>query len=67
MIGGSERTVAATMTVGRAIKPMSFYSQKRDLLDMKEGRPEYREIASHVLQDSLNRLDKAFAAFFRRV
>ena len=67
IIEGSERTVAATMTAGRVIKPMSFYIQKRDLVEIKEERPEYRDIASHVLQDVLNRLDKAFAAFFRRV
>jgi len=46
---------------------MSFYRQKRDLVDIKEERPEYQEIASHVLQDVLSRLDKAFAAFFRRI
>ena len=67
IIEGSERTVAVTMTAGRVIKPMSFYSQKRDLVEIKEERPEYKDIASHVLQDVLNRLDKAFAAFFRRV
>jgi len=66
VIEGSERTVAVTMVAGRTIKPMSFYSQKRDLVDIKEERPEYKDIASHVLQDVLNRLDKAFQAFFRR-
>jgi putative transposase len=64
---GAECTVAATMIAGQVIKPMSFYGQKRDLVEIKEERPEYREIASHVLQDVLNRLDKAFSAFFRRV
>lgn len=67
VIEGSERTVAATMTVGRQIRSMSFYGQKRDLVDIKELRPEYRDLPSHVLQDVLNRLDKAFAAFFRRL
>src|SRR5438270_9790654 len=46
---------------------MSFYGQKRDLVDIKEERPEYQEIGSHVLQDVLHRLDKTFQAFFRRV
>ncbi len=42
--------------------------QKHDLVEIKEViRPEYQEIASHVLQDVLSRLDKAFKAFFRRV
>ncbi len=67
VIEGAERTVAATMVAGRVIKSMSFYSQKRDLVEIKEELPEYKDIASHVLQDVLKRLDKAFAAFFRRV
>ncbi len=43
------------------------YEQKRDLVEIKEVRPEYQEIASHVLQDVLFRLEDAFKAFFRRV
>jgi putative transposase len=31
-----------------------------------EIRPEYQDIAAHVLQDVLNRLKKAFDHFFRR-
>lgn len=46
---------------------ISVYQQKRDLVEIKESRPEYQDIASHVLQDVLFRLDKAFTAFFRRV
>jgi putative transposase len=34
---------------------------------IKEVRPEYRDLNAQVLQDVLHRLDKAFAAFFRRV
>src|SRR5262249_56614343 len=34
---------------------------------IKDVRPEYRDIHSQVLQDVLTRLDRAFAAFFRRV
>lgn len=67
IIEGSERTVVATMIAGRQLRSMSFYGQKRDLLEIKEMSPEYRDLPSHVLQDVLNRLDKAFAAFFRRV
>ena len=67
VIEGQERTVAATMIAGFQVKPMSFFGQKRDLVDIKEDRPEYQEIASHVLQDVLHRLDKAFSAFFRRI
>ena len=43
------------------------YQQVTQLHAVKEGRPEYKEIGSQVLQDVLERLDKAFAAFFRRV
>lgn len=67
VIEGSERTVAAMMIAGKTINPLSFYNQKRDLVEIKEVRPEYQDIASHVLQDVLHRLDKAFAAFFRRL
>src|SRR5437588_6076779 len=66
VLEGQERTVAATMVAGFSVKPMSFFGQKRDHVDIKEERPEYQEIASHVLQDVLHRLDKAFKAFFRR-
>ena len=46
---------------------VSYYGQKRDLVEIKEQRPEYQEIASHVLQDVLLRLQHAFDGFFRRV
>jgi len=67
ILQGADHTVAATMVAGFQVKPMSFFGQKRDLVDLKEERPEYQEIASHVLQDVRHRLDKAFSAFFRRI
>jgi putative transposase len=42
-------------------------SQSAHLPEVKEARPEYRDIHSQVLQDVLIRLDRAFQAFFRRV
>ncbi len=48
-------------------KSINVYEQKRDLVDIKAIRPEYQEIASHVLQDVLFRLNKAFTKFFQRV
>jgi putative transposase len=48
-------------------KSVTVYEQKRDLVDIKHIREEYKDIASHVIQDVLFRLDKAFQAFFRRV
>jgi len=46
---------------------IGYYEQKRELVDIKEERPEYQEIASHVLQDVILRLKHAFDGFFRRV
>ncbi len=41
--------------------------QSAQLPEVKEARPEYRDIHSQVLQDVLTRLDRGFQAFFRRV
>ncbi len=46
---------------------IGYYEQKRELVDIKELRPEYQEIASHVLQDVILRLKYSFDGFFRRV
>lgn len=49
-------------------KSISYYDQQNDLPSLKhEIREEYQDIAAHVLQDVLRRLDRAFAAFFRRL
>ena len=41
--------------------------QEAELQAIREAFPEYAAIHSHVLQDVLARLDKAYQAFFRRV
>ena len=46
---------------------IGYYHQQNDLPAIKEVRPEYRDIHTHVLQDVVRRLDKAMQAFFRRV
>ncbi len=46
---------------------IGYYEQKRELVDIKEERPEYQDIASHVLQDVMMRLKRAYDDFFRRV
>lgn len=46
---------------------VGYYEQKRELVDIKEERPEYQDIASHVLQDVILRLKRAYDDFFRRV
>ena len=51
-----------------ARKSISYYDQQNDLPEIKqEIREEYQDVAAHVLQDVLRRLDRAFQAFFRRV
>jgi putative transposase len=44
-----------------------YNQQAAQLPEIKEIRPEYADIHSQVLQDTLRRVDKAFKAFFRRV
>jgi putative transposase len=46
---------------------VGYYEQKRELVEIKELRTEYQEIASHVLQDVILRLKRAYDDFFRRV
>jgi putative transposase len=46
---------------------ISCYDQMKQLPELKVAFPEYREVGSQVLQDVLERLDKAYQAFFRRV
>jgi len=48
-------------------KGTTYNAQSAQLPEMKELRSEYKEIHSQVLQDVLKRVDKAFAAFFRRI
>jgi putative transposase len=46
---------------------ISYNMQSAQLPEIKEIRPEYKEIHSQVLQDTLRRVDKAFKSFFRRL
>ncbi|HZR41387.1 MAG TPA: transposase [Ktedonobacteraceae bacterium] len=48
-------------------KSIDYYEQKRDLVEIKEIRPEYKDIASHVLQDVITRIKRTYDAFFRRI
>src|SRR6478609_10531057 len=45
---------------------VTYAMQSAQLPDIKEIRPEYKEIYSQILQDTLKRVDKAFKAFFKR-
>ena len=47
---------------------VSYYDQANALPELKRDlRPEYAAIGSHVLQEVVRRVDKAFQNFFRRV
>jgi putative transposase len=45
----------------------SRFDQHAELKDIRAAMPEYASIHRHILADVLDRLDRAFAAFFRRV
>lgn len=45
----------------------STFEQQRCLTEVREVRPEFAEVHSHVLQTTLERLGLAFGSFFRRV
>jgi putative transposase len=46
---------------------VNYYQQKAELPGIKEALPEYGEVHSQVLQEIVQRVDRAFQAFFRRV
>lgn len=46
---------------------ISCYSQINQLPELRGSFPEYQGVGSQVLQDVIERLDKAYKAFFRRV
>src|ERR1043165_6349113 len=48
-------------------KSIAYNEQTGQLPDLKELRPDLRDIHSDVLRDPLRRLDRAFSDFFRRV
>jgi putative transposase len=48
-------------------KSVSYYGQQNALPEIKAARPEFAELGSHALQQTLRRLDLAFQAFFRRL
>ena len=48
-------------------KSISYLDQQNVLPQIKLDRPEFVELGSHALQQTLRRLDLAFSAFFRRV
>ncbi len=51
----------------RAGVSLSRYQQETELKDIRAEMPDFAAIHSHVLQDTLARLDKTYQAFFRRI
>lgn len=48
-------------------KTVSVYDQHKQLPNIKKNFPEIKIVNSQTLQDVLDRLDKAYKAFFRRI
>jgi len=48
-------------------KSISCYSQIKELPDLKKGFPEFNQVPSQTLQEVVERVNKAFQNFFRRV
>lgn len=46
---------------------VSFYSQSKELSEIKKIFPEFKQVGAQVLENVLVRLDLAFRAFFKRV
>ncbi len=63
----TRQVIAATMVANQRVRSVSYYEQKRDLVEIKGIREEYQDIHSQVLQDVLLRLKRAFDGFFRRL
>jgi putative transposase len=45
---------------------VSYYQQKAELPGITDAMPEYADVHSHVVQDVVVRVGRAFQAFFRR-
>lgn len=48
-------------------KSVSQYDQMKRLPQLKKAFPEFKQVNSQTLQDVIQRLDKAYQGFFRRV
>jgi putative transposase len=46
---------------------VTYYQQKAELPGIKAEMPEYGEVNAQVVQDVVQRVDRAFEAFFRRL
>jgi putative transposase len=51
----------------RCRKSLTFFDQAKELSPLKKSCPEFKSVYSQVLLSPLDRLDKSFKNFFRRV
>ena len=59
-----EERISAYQKAGKSI---SYFDQQNTLPEIKAARPDFMELGSHALQQTLRKLDLAFQSFFRRV
>ena len=59
--------IIAQMEANMKVQSVTYLQQKRDLVDIKDIREEYKDIHSQVLQDVMVRLKKGMDNFFRRL
>lgn len=55
------------MVYRQSKETLSCYAQINQLPELKVAFPEYQEVGSHVLQEVIERLDRAYQGFFRRL
>lgn len=60
-------TTRPCRSVEKAGRTVGFYEQRRYLPEIRTELPEYKGIHSQVLQNVIERVDKTFQGFFRRV
>lgn len=48
-------------------RSVTYFNQAHDLTELRAAEPEYKALNAQAEQQTLKRLDKAFAAFFRRL
>ncbi|MBI5518327.1 MAG: helix-turn-helix domain-containing protein [Deltaproteobacteria bacterium] len=65
--GHRHRQEALARSSARVPQKITGASQEKALTEIKHDCAAYKKVHTHLLQDAVKRLDKAFHAFFRRV
>jgi putative transposase len=61
------QVIIAQMEATIKVREVTYLQQKRDIVEIKELRPEYKAIHSQVLQDVIGRVDKTYKDMFGRL